>query len=390
MKKAMLISCFNWYEKRLQVIRERLISRGYEVVVLLSDFDHITKAPIEKRYEECTYLSVSPYAKNLSLARIKSHFAFGKAVAQSLEEYAPNLVYALVPPNNVARACLAYKDKHPDLVYLVDVIDLWPESMPLKFLKQSFLARKWAEMRNASLKVADGVVLECDLYRKSLPLDSGLCPNQTLRLFSDYSQEELLLAKEVADQQTFDPLLKTINFAYVGSLNSITDYDGILAIVKAFITKGWQVVFHIIGEGQKREGFLSDLTSSGCQVYYHGMIFDKPSKIKLVAGCDFAFNMMIDQVTVGLTMKSLDYLSMGLPMINSIKGDTWDIIETHGIGINYEGQPDRVVSVCQKLDYRNMRAKAWEVLMSQFTREAFEDQVKQFLTAVLDKGDRCV
>ena len=54
MKKALLISCFNWYKSRLEPIRELLISHEYEVIVLIADFDHIEKRPVQRRYDECT------------------------------------------------------------------------------------------------------------------------------------------------------------------------------------------------------------------------------------------------------------------------------------------------------------------------------------------------
>lgn len=385
MKKAVLISCFNWYEKRLEIIREQLISRGYEVVVLLSDFDHITKAPIDKRYGECTYLPTLPYRKNISLTRIRSHINFGKSVAKSLREHAPDLIYALVPPNSVAKQCLSYKQSHPEVTYIVDVIDLWPESMPLGFMKKSFLARKWTEMRAQSLKEADGIVLECDLYRQSLPTNLKTSHIATLRLYSDYEENELNLAKEFTFNHLFDKTSQSIRFAYIGSLNSITDYASIIDVVDSFLERGWQVSFDIIGDGEKRQFFIEQLEAKGCQISYHGMIFDTVTKIKLVGNCDFAFNMMTDQVSVGLTMKSIDYLSIGLPIINNIKGDTWKLVSDFGIGFNYSGEATTIVEQCQSINYVKMRSAVRSVLEQEFTFRAFERQVTYFLDLVISE-----
>ena len=70
MKKALLVSCFGWYQNRLKTVREVLAEEGFEVTVLLSDFLHEVKAPVKVRLEECTYLHVPPYKKNLSPQRI--------------------------------------------------------------------------------------------------------------------------------------------------------------------------------------------------------------------------------------------------------------------------------------------------------------------------------
>ena len=69
MKKALLISCFNWYKSRLEPIRELLISHEYEVIVLIADFDHIEKRPVQRRYDECTYVPVPGYKSNFQNIR---------------------------------------------------------------------------------------------------------------------------------------------------------------------------------------------------------------------------------------------------------------------------------------------------------------------------------
>ena len=45
---------------------------------------------------------------------------------------------------------------------------------------------------------------------------------------------------------------------------------------------------------------------------------------------------MKNTVCVGLTMKSLDYLRAGLPIINNIKGDTWEFVNKYNIGVNID------------------------------------------------------
>ena len=45
---------------------------------------------------------------------------------------------------------------------------------------------------------------------------------------------------------------------------------------------------------------------------------------------------MKNEVCVGLTMKSIDYLSFGLPIINNIPFDTWNIVNKYNCGINID------------------------------------------------------
>jgi iron uptake system EfeUOB component EfeO/EfeM len=41
MKKAIFISCFGWYERRIKPIAEILENRDYKVTVLVADFDQL-------------------------------------------------------------------------------------------------------------------------------------------------------------------------------------------------------------------------------------------------------------------------------------------------------------------------------------------------------------
>ena len=41
-------------------------------------------------------------------------------------------------------------------------------------------------------------------------------------------------------------------------------------------------------------------------------------------------------VNVGMTMKSLDYFSFGIPIINNIRGDISKLVQDENIGFNIE------------------------------------------------------
>ena len=44
---------------------------------------------------------------------------------------------------------------------------------------------------------------------------------------------------------------------------------------------------------------------------------------------------MKQEVFVGLTMKSIDYFEAGLPIINNIHGDTWNIVKDRVLWIEF-------------------------------------------------------
>ena len=94
------------------------------------------------------------------------------------------------------------------------------------------------------------------------------------------------------------------------------------------------MVVEVIGDGERGRDFLLKLNEINVPYIFHGYVYDEKRKEEIYSRAHFGLNCMKDSVFVGLTMKSLDYLSHGLPMINNIKGDTTDFVNQHGIGMN--------------------------------------------------------
>lgn len=379
-KKALIISCFNWYQPRLAPVRQLLLNE-YDVTVLIADFDHIRKQEIDKKYPECIYLKVPEYKKNLSLSRIRSHLVFGKKVAYYLKKLCPELIFLQIPPNNVARYCLRYKRENPGIKYYIDLIDLWPESMPLRGMEKNFLLGYWRKMRNGSLKAADHVFIECGLYQKKLR--KVLIPGKTsiLYLFKRQTKEEKALVEELAVKKRKERGEDTLSFAYLGSINNIIDITGICNVLDHVVTKGITVFVEIIGDGEEKENFIERLKATGANVVYHGAIYDQLRKIEVLSQCDYGFNMMKQEVSVGLTIKSIDYFSMGIPIINNIRGDTWKMVEKYNVGINYDFANDSVDNLI-KVDIGRQKYNAIVLYNKLFTQKQYEMQIRKYINVV--------
>ena len=380
MKKALIVSCFDWYKARLEPIRQVLLDKGYDVTVIESDFDHIKKTLISKRYPECTYISVPQYKKNLSFQRINSHLTFGKKIGKLVYETKPDIIYLQMPPNNIARYCKKYKVTNPDTRLILDIVDLWPESMPLGKVKKTLPATIWRKWRNDAINVADYVFTECDYYREVLHGVVDENASSTLYLFKDQS----IIEKEVVRKSIdITSEKQTVKFAYLGSMNNIIDIEGIRRVICAFLNNGYICELHAIGDGESRELFEKTIKSLGCKVCFYGVVYDELEKTRLLSPCDYALNMMKDSVSVGLTLKSIDYMSYGLPLINNIKGDTWRIVETEKIGINIDDGIDNNTLCSTVFD----RDAVLYVFKKYFSKKAFSSKVKEvFYERVCSNG----
>ena len=51
---------------------------------------------------------------------------------------------------------------------VLDIVDLWPESLPIGKIKERFPFTLWRDRRDRSLPLADAIVTECDLYQQVL------------------------------------------------------------------------------------------------------------------------------------------------------------------------------------------------------------------------------
>ena len=116
---------------------------------------------------------------------------------------------------------------------------------------------------------------------------------------------------------------------------------------------------------------------------YHGIVYEEKIKEEIYAHCHFGLNIMKEAVFVGLTMKSLDYLSHGLPIINTIQGDTKQIVDQYKIGINIDRKDmqkslDTLLSMHDK-NYHDMRKTTKEVFLKYFDEDVVNKQFDEII-----------
>jgi hypothetical protein len=126
---------------------------------------------------------------------------------------------------------------------------------------------------------------------------------------------------------------RTLQIAYMGAINNIIDIPAITELLLA-IDRVRPVKLHIIGEGNHAADFVQAVQSAGISVKDYGPVYDEKEKEEILACCSFGLNIMKPGVRVGLTMKSIEYLGHGLPLLNNIQGDTAELVEKFGIGVN--------------------------------------------------------
>lgn len=346
MKRVVVISGTNHYEERAKSVIEEY-QKEHEVIYLTSDFNHWTKEYFKLDLPYAQQLHVIGYYKNLSPSRILSHIQFSIKTFFRLMKLKPDIVYAEIPHNTLAVATKWYKRFHKCEVVL-DIFDMWPEALPIKSENPVFkiACAVWRSFRNRNLKYADKVYTECGYYQEIIRKEGCDVPMET----------KYLTRKKVdLDIQTVWDAEK-IHLCYVGNINNIIDIPCITEFL-AKIHEKKPVCLHLIGNGESRGRLIESIENRGVQVVSYGVIYDVHRLQEVFNQCYFGINFLLPNLAIGLTMKSITYLRGGIPLLNTVDGDTWNMVDTYHAGINIEREDmDKAVDMIINMDHGQVRA----------------------------------
>lgn len=360
--KAVIVTSFDTYENRTDLLRKFFTAQGYSVEVLASSFSHFHKTVRTDRKAGYTYLPAVAYKKNISAARLYSHYRFSREVLAAAEARTPDILYILLPPNSLANAGRIYKARHTECVLALDVIDLWPETLPIRRFKEVFPLSIWKKMRTNAFASADVVLTECSMYKEFLEREAADRAHTLYMAHRETRQLSTVLRDDA------------LEICFLGSINNITDIDAICAFLRGAAKKK-RVVLHIIGDGESRERLVSEAQAYGADVKFYGMVFDEDFKQRVFARCRFGLNIMKESVCIGLTMKSVDYFAAGLPIINNIKGDTAELIERYSSGFALNAETADAILSQGTQEHLLMRARARKLFDEFFSERAFMDRL---------------
>lgn len=363
--KTAIITCFESNEQRMSFVYDVFVKLGHEVIAYTTDFSHIKKAYRNNVPEIYRTIHTKSYAKNMSVSRILSHMNFSKEVFKRVEADEVDLIWLMAPANSLIKEANRFRKKHPNVKLILDIIDMWPESLPVKINKNILPFRIWKNIRQKNLVCADLLVSECDMYQEVLSQDY------------DGKMKTIYLAQDIKHDKKHNYDNEKLSLCYIGSINNIIDID---LMVKTVSKIEDNVVVHVIGEGESTEELLKKM-SEVSEVIYHGPIRDEKEKAMIFDQCHAGLNIYREGLYIGLTTKCLDYFANGLPIINNIKGDTWKMVEEYGVGFNID--ESTVLDVQKIIDLRNNDQKVYELYDEKFTRKSFDTAVREAVNEVM-------
>ena len=295
-----------------------------------------------------------------------SHFSFAKDLFVQIEKENPDLIWLMAPANSLIREANLYKISHPETKLIIDIIDMWPESLPISIDKSLFPFSLWKSLRKNNICCCDALVCECNLYRETL---SG-----------EYAGKITTIhwARE-GDAVLTNPSYPSDEFVlcYIGSINHIIDVEKIASVIAEI---SMPVKLHVIGEGESTEHFLNVLKKY-CEVIYHGPIRDEEKKKEIFDQCHAGINIYREGLYIGLTVKCIDYFKHGLPIINNIKGDTWNFVNEYDAGINIDN--DTEIRAGKLISQRVNNLKIYDLYNENLTKDVFCEKAKKVISEVM-------
>jgi Glycosyltransferase len=323
---------------------------NFEREIITADFDHTLKRYKEKdNFVIRKYIHVPGYKNNISLKRLYSHIVFAIKLRKYLNgmEEVPAIIYCSMPSSFAAYICGKYCQKNK-AKFVIDVIDLWPDSLlpisPIFKLLKPF-TYFWGLITNKAYGLADYISAESKKYMEVALSKSGT---------NNYSYTYLGI-----DLNHFDNLLQqskiaTINskneiwICYGGNLGNSYDFDSILNAIQHVDLNGIKYKFWFVGGGEKHQEIENYSQKHNLNVEITGFI-SYPDYLKHLSNCDIAINSFKKSTKVVYSFKFNDYVGTHLFVLNSLKGETAEMVQNYLIGLNYETDslPDVLLSVCQ-------------------------------------------
>ena len=315
--------------QRYWLMASAFVRAGHNVTYWSSDFSHAHKAPRQFKGTAATegfrllLLPTRPYPANICLRRIASHRALARTWRKMAEADAerPDVVIASLPPLSIAAAALAFSRKI-GARFVADIQDAWPET----FYR---VAPAWifAPLRTIARRIyrkADAVTAVAARY-----LDLAKSYGATAPTHLCYLGIALEACASSADVRARHET-KPFNLLYLGAMGKSYDLETVIDAVKEMD----DVELDLAGSGPKEVALRS--RAAACpRIHFHGYLANDALHA-LLARAHAGVIPMFPDSCVGVPNKIADYAAAELRVINSLPGETADIVSRFAAGSFYK------------------------------------------------------
>lgn len=410
---------------RFRFLSELLVREGFDVDLYTSSFQHWEKAQRDLTracYRDLPYrvrfIEEPGYKRNLDLARIRSHHIAAKNLRRMFEEEfaaaastnaanaepaaasaphpapaasaprAYSLIYAEIPPNDVARVCAEVAHAH-GIPFVADINDLWPEAMRMAIdipVLSDIAFYPFARDAKKTYRLLSAAVGTSDEYAaRPLRDRTKPCPARTVYVGNDLATFDAGVA---AHEREIDKPLGELWVIYTGTLGAsydiatLIDAAAVIRDMPALAAPFRSVRVKILGDGPDRTRLEQRAAEKRAPVDFLGYTpYDLMAAY--LAKADITVNSLVASAPQSIVTKIGDYLAAGKPLINTGSSPEFRAkVENDGFGINIpaEDAAELAAAICElagKPELRErMGRRARTIAEQQF------DQPKAYLAIV--------
>lgn len=382
---------------RFRFLSELLAKEGFSVDLITSSFQHWDKAQrdcSDPSYQGHPYairfIHEPGYKRNLDLARIRSHRKAARNLRAFFDERfardprAYDLIYAEIPPNDVARVCAEVAVGH-GIPFVADINDLWPEAMrmaidvpilsDIAFAPFARDARRVYELLTAAVGTSDEYAARPAADRQ-----------QPYARLTAYVGNDLAAfdAGAAANRASIEKAADEAWVAYAGTLGA--SYD-IATLVRASAMLdgrpgGRRVRLKLLGDGPDRSMLESLAKELGAPVDFVGYApYDQMAA--WLCASDVLVNSLVRSAPQSIVTKIGDYLAAAKPMVNTGSSPEFrEKVASDGFGLNVPAEdPQALADALAELLHNPSRCKMMGAKARQVAEEQF-DQPRSYLAIV--------
>lgn len=348
MKKVWVIAPFADIDtagerNRFKYIANRLNKEKFEVFLFTNNFNHMKKIHIDSQISKnCPYMveiiHEPGYKKNVSIKRAMSHIKFASNLKKTIKKLKkPDLIYSAYPTMSASYVAGRYAKKN-NLPFIIDIQDTWPESISSAINTRKFFVKllmwPFTSFANRIYKMADAVIGVSETYAQRANVKGTKCKEfipvyigTELKKFSDDYYEQDKIHKKEQD----------IWITYIGTLSHSYDID---TAIKAFaqLKEYKNIKLNILGSGPDEIRLVElakKLNVYDQNVYFYGYV-NYEKMVHILKKSDIGLNAIKGSAKQTITNKLSDYVSAGLPILNSCQErEILNLMINKELGINY-------------------------------------------------------
>ena len=386
---------------RFRYLCDFLTKSGYQVDLITTTFQHWEKAQrdMEKIKKEdyqfgIKFIYEPGYKKNVDLKRIRSHKIAAKNLTALLEKEGDyDLLYAEIPPNDVALAAAEYA-KRRGIPFVADVNDLWPEAMRMVLdipVVSSILFHPLQRDAEKVYSLVSGVIGTSDEYRdrpfqnqkRSVPKATVYVGNE-ISVFDKGAEENDALVAKIENE---------FWVSYAGTIGTSYDIRTMVLAAEELAGRGRQNIrIKILGGGPMKDEL--EALARERQIYNVEFVgyapYDKMAAY--LKKSDILVNSFVRKAPQSIVTKIGDYLAAGRAMINTCMSPEFRRkVEADGFGVNIEPEDVKILADAIEDLYENeekrleMGKKARKIAEEQFDRPKSYRKIEELIRELTEK-----